>query len=65
MSEISPTILKSQYVQYIDEHPFFPEDMKREVRALIINHFNQMSQLIATIELSWRRAQSAIKEEYQ
>jgi len=43
-------------LEYIDEHKYLPEYLKELTKEQAVNQFNQISPMIAKMELSARRA---------
>ncbi len=57
--KISPFLLRSEYVRYIEEHQFLPDAMKPELKRLVASHFGLLASTIGLVELTYRRTLAA------
>ena len=51
----TPSLLRSEYHRYIEEHQFLPDHIKPELKSIVSTHFKLMSELLGTMELLYRR----------
>ena len=57
----SPSLLRSSYMKYVDDHKYLPEYMKPELKSMVARHFNLLAETIGVVELTYRRTM-AVKE---
>lgn len=48
-------LIRSDLMEYIDKHPYFPDHVKEETKQVVANHFNCIGQYLGLLELTFRR----------
>lgn len=49
------SLIRSDLMQYIDEHEFLPHYMKPEMKRVVAYHFNCIGKILGLTELTFRR----------